>query len=171
MMHPMWDPILVSNDVALLFLGGESRHPIVRINGDGYVPTEGEYLAVMGECVCIAMDLYKIYIDRGSFFRTFIFMFSRPPPPHEPRFPFHFAISRLGRHRSRQLPAADERRAPRGGRDGAIERGVRHESGVRDHGGGVSVHVIRGCHRRQHAMRVRGGDVVDRVGRVPGRFG
>jgi secreted trypsin-like serine protease len=49
LVHPMWDPINVSNDVALLLLGGESRHPYVRINGDGLAPTEGEHLAVLGE--------------------------------------------------------------------------------------------------------------------------
>ena len=84
MMHPMWDPILVSNDVALLFLGGESRHPIVRINGDGYVPTEGEYLAVMGECACIAMVLYKIYISRFVLSHFYIHVFPSPPPARTP---------------------------------------------------------------------------------------
>lgn len=87
MTHPGWDPIAVSNDVALLFLGGESRHPYVRINGDGDAPTEGEYLAVLGEC---AWRWSYMYIHRGSFFRffsdrdddvTFIFMPYPPPLP------------------------------------------------------------------------------------------
>ena len=177
MTHPGWDPIAVSNDVALLFLGGESRHPYVRINGDGDAPTEGEYLAVLGEC---AWRWSYMYIHRGSFFRFFpigmmmflLYLCLTPPPPPRTNPVFRFTRHpRLGRHRSGHLPAADERRAPRGGRDGAIERRVRHESGVRDDAGGVSVHDLRGYHRRQHALRVRGGDVVDRVGRVPGRFG
>jgi len=83
MLHPGWDPIVVSNDVALLFLGGESRHPYVRINGDGDVPTEGEYLAVLGECawqwsyVYTSRFVLSIFSERDDDV-TFIFV-SYPP--------------------------------------------------------------------------------------------
>ncbi|KAL3782111.1 hypothetical protein ACHAW5_010377 [Stephanodiscus triporus] len=47
-LHPGWDPIIVSNDVALLILERDSRHPYVTINRDQDVPTQGEHLVVMG---------------------------------------------------------------------------------------------------------------------------
>lgn len=47
-LHPGWDPILVSNDVALLILERESQHQYVTINWDDSIPIEGESLTVMG---------------------------------------------------------------------------------------------------------------------------
>ena len=78
-LHPGWDPIKVSNDVALLLLGGESRHPYVRINGDGDVPTEGEYLAVLGELEMVLHrgSLFRFHCDL-FIFNLLVFMFPSP---------------------------------------------------------------------------------------------
>ena len=107
-LHPGWDPIIVSNDVALLILERNSRHPYVTINRDWDVPTQGEHLVVMGELTLtmhrwifrffylFGMDvegkmifLYCIY--------SHVYLLFHPPPAF-----CHLKLvrsPRLGRHR------------------------------------------------------------------------